>query len=110
MNGRSSNKGIRGERELVHILSMFYPNARRGRQKTGGGNTGGKQSPDVEGTPIWIECKRGKTIRWRGSFNKAKEEAAMAGDSRPVVLLGREDRGEWMAFLPLEDLIRMIKT
>lgn len=104
----SSNKGIRGERELACILAGLYPNAHRGRQKTGQGHTGGSQAPDIDGTPFWIECKRAKTVMWRKSYYTAVRESLEANDPRPVILIARPDREEWMAHLSLKTLMELL--
>lgn len=92
MGGKSSRtKGHNYERFVARVLRPMFPDARRGKQYTGG------READVEGTPFRIECKRQKVVKPADIINAAKQGEADAfkwDDDRPVVVITREDRGD----------------
>lgn len=97
-----NRKGKVGERELAHYLRERGIEARRGQQFSGG-----ESSPDVvsdlEG--IHIECKRveaGNLYTW---LEQAKRDA---GDKVPVVM-HRKSNQEWVAILPLENFLALVR-
>lgn len=66
-----------------------WPDAKRG---LGQARSAG-EVPDVDGTPLWVECKRYRVCSTRflqKALKKAEEEAA---GRRPVVVIYKEDRG-----------------
>lgn len=98
-------KGAVGERELVRVwrkhgfrcirtaLLQSNPRARAG-------------DIEVERLPRWwIECKRQKRVDVRAAMRQAME--AKGAGYVPVVCY-REDRGEWMIALPLEELLELL--
>jgi Holliday junction resolvase len=99
MGGKHSrDKGKRGEREVAQLLRIAGFDTRRGMQ-----SRAGTDECDVEGTPYWIECKRGKRVNLRGAIRQAEEDT----DGRPPVVIWRDDRAEWMVLLSLEEWARM---
>jgi hypothetical protein len=101
MNSR--NKGKRGELEAAHFLTDQGFPARRGQQFSGG-----KDSPDVvcESLPgLHFEIKRtekGNPYDW---VSQAQRDC---GYKMPVVLHRRNDH-KWLAILPAEDFLRIIR-
>lgn len=81
INGR--RKGHDFERDIAAALRPIWPEARRGAQ-----SRAGTDAPDVDGTPYWIECKRGR----RPSIPAACKQALAATDGRPVVVIVKDDR------------------
>jgi Holliday junction resolvase len=97
----SRDKGCRGERELADFLRKRGWDARRGQQ-----HSGSPDSPDViSNLPgIHLECKRvekGQIYDW---LAQAKRDC---GEKVPVVAHKR-NRQEWVAVLPLADLLNLI--
>lgn len=98
----SRNKGVRGELELAHFLTQHGFPAIRGQQ-----HKGGKDSPDVicEALPgIHFECKRTERVALHDWLAQAKSDA---GAKQPIVA-HRRNKSEWVAVLPLEDLLNLI--
>lgn len=98
----SNNKGKVGERELAEFLRSRGIEARRGQQFSGG-----EGSPDVvhDLPNVHIECKRvegGNLYRW---LDQAMRDA---GEKVPVVMHRRNNR-EWVAILPLDRLIELLR-
>lgn len=91
MGKSQRDKGKRGEREVVRILTAAgnWP-ARRGWQ-----SAGGRLQCDVEGTPLWTEVKRGKRCNIRAAMAQALADT----DGRPVAVFTREDGGDWLCTL-----------
>jgi hypothetical protein len=91
MGGKSSRtKGHNFERLVARTLRFSFPDARRGKQYTGG------READVEGTPFRIECKRLKTVRIGDvirALTQAEADAHTWKDVRPCVAIHKEDRG-----------------
>lgn len=100
MNSRS--KGKRGELELAAYLREHGVEARRGQQFAGGTN-----SPDVVTSldGVHFECKRTERTDLYGWMAQA---TADAGSKLPVVA-HRKNNGEWLAVLPLDKLLELLK-
>lgn len=99
----SKAKGKAAELELAAFFREHgFDEARRGVQYKGGSD-----SPDVTGLPGYhVECKRverGNLYDW---LDQAKRDAAP--DIVPLVCHRRNHR-EWVAILPLEDLLYLIE-
>ena len=98
----SRDKGARGERELADFLRQHGVEARRGQQFSGGAD-----SPDVVTNmpDVHLECKRvekGNLYEW---LAQAKHDAQ---HKLPVVAHRRNGK-EWVAILPLGELIELLK-
>jgi Holliday junction resolvase len=99
----SVEKGKAGERELAQFLEDRGFPARRGVQYSGG-----PDSPDivVEGlADIHFECKRVE----RGALEAWMAQAKRDCGTRIPVVAHRKNRGEWVAILPLKDLLSILK-
>lgn len=98
----ANRKGKGGEIEAARVLSDTWPNAaRNGRQRSEGG-------ADVEGTPVWVEVKRGaRQPQVIPALNQACRESDRDGDDRPRVAMTRRDRGEWIVSMRLHDFKRI---
>lgn len=106
MTGRlSRRKGKRGEREVATLLREALPwfaNAvRRGWQ-----SRAGDDECDVEGTPWWIECKRGKAPNIR----KALAQADTDTDGRAPVVFTRRDREGWVVSMHAKDWLQLVRS
>ena len=99
----SRTKGKVGELELAHYLTECGFPSRRGQQFKGGAG-----SPDVLAQGLedfHIECKRvekGTVYEW---LSQAKAEA---GGKIPVVM-HRRSRKEWVAILPLDKFLLLVR-
>lgn len=103
MGKLSRTKGHGYEREISRLLSeatgLYW---RRGLQ-----SRGGDEVPDswCNELPIWIEAKRYKQkLPLKAAFRQA---VAACGDQTPIVV-AREDRGESMVYMRLEDFIPIL--
>lgn len=100
----SRNKGHDYERDVANYLKPLYPGAKRGLQ-----SRDGAEAADVEGTPLFIECKRHRKISGALTlYRKACEDAASDPEGRPAVLVLKEDGGPEVAVVPLELLVGML--
>ena len=95
MGKSQRRKGQRGERETAILWRSVYPDARRGSQ-----SRSGRDAADVEGTPLWVECKTLARI----AAMRHLEQAEAATDGRPCVVRLREDRNKRAAILLREEL------
>jgi hypothetical protein len=99
----SRTKGAVGEREVVALAKAAgFPDAERtsnGRhQRTRG---------DIAGVPgLSLEVKRVEALRLRASWDQCCEAA---GDHAIPVLAHRWNGGEWLAVLPLDELLALQK-
>jgi hypothetical protein len=89
------SKGQRGERETATCWRDVYPDAHRGAQ-----SRSGKDAPDIEGTPWWVECK----TYARHACLRHLEQAEADTDGRPCCVRLREDGDKRAAVLLREDL------
>lgn len=83
MGKLSRDKGQRWERELGHLLSDIWPDAKRGIQQTRAAN----EEADCSGTPYWVEAKVGRKQNIRAAMRQAIE----ASDGRPPVAVVKDD-------------------
>lgn len=99
----SRDKGVRGELELSAFLREHGVEAKRGQQHAGGAG-----SPDVvhDIPGVHLECKRTEQVKLWDWMAQAERDAA---GLTPVVA-HRKNRKEWVAILPLTDLIQLLKA
>ncbi len=105
---RSRAKGAQGERDVANALQAIYPDASRGGLLQTQYRRGAPAC-DVEGTPWWIEVKRGARPNIQGAYDQAVGDT----DGRPPLVITRKDRSAWLCTLPLDrfvDLIKIIQT
>lgn len=102
MTAASRRKGASGEREAAALLRHIWPRARRGFQTRDGAD-----QPDVDGTPWWVEVKRAKRIQWVAALRQALHAISRGKDRRPPLVVGREDGGEWLVMLRLDDFLAL---
>lgn len=102
----SRNKGKVGELELVSFLKDHgYGEAFRGQQFHGGADSPDVVVPGLEG--VHFECKRvekGNLYDW---LKQAKRDSA---EGEIPVVAHRKNREDWVAILPLEDLLSLLLT
>ena len=101
MGSSQRNKGKRGEREVATIFRLKGYTTHRGWQ-----TRSGQTECDVEGTPWWIEVKRGKKVNIRAAMRQAKDDT----DGRPPIVVWRDDREPWMVSLTLEQFLALTGT
>lgn len=82
MGKRSRDKGKRGERRWRTWLQRWWPGAHRGTQSDGA------RYCDVEGTPLWLECKARARLDLLGAMRQAEQDT----DGRPAVVLASRVR------------------
>jgi hypothetical protein len=88
----------------------LFPDAKRGYQTRGGT----KEAPDVDGTPFYIECKKGKRTNIKAAYRQA-ESAAMAAHHanrrsiRPPVAITQDDRDVILVTMDLAEWKALVK-
>ena len=102
MGGRHSrNKGASFERDVAHKLSQHF--GERITRILGQARDSGE---DIDVGNLTIECKRRKTLKglyaW---YEQARAAAKRYRTLRVPVVVFREDHGETMAMLSLNDLL-----
>lgn len=98
---RSRTKGHNFERKLARIFQELWPSAKRNPQYQQRNHNGS----DVEGTPFFIEAKRGKVCPSPSkAFEQALRDKELQNDSRPPMVILRADREEPVLFIRTEDL------
>ncbi len=105
MSKSQRDKGKRGERELANVLRAWGYSARRGNQSDGA------HECDVEAAaiPWWIECKRGKSIRFWEAFAQADSDAVRDNKHRaPAVVFRRDGDTQWRVVLHLEEALELL--
>jgi hypothetical protein len=103
MSAMQRNKGARGEREVIDILKAHgWTHARRtsdGRAQS----TRGDVLHGPEG--CHIEVKRQERLNVPGALTQAVEDA---GPHDIPIVIHRPSRHEWMATLPLDELLPLL--
>jgi hypothetical protein len=107
MGGKASRtKGHTFERFVARVLRLSYPDARRGKQYTGG------READVEGTPFRIECKRladAKLGDVKRALLQAEADAETWDDPRPCIAIHRSDREKAFVTMKLTTAATLIE-
>ena len=101
---KSRTKGAQGERDVANALKSIYPHAARGGLLQSQYGTD-SNACDVEYTPWWIEVKRGQRPNIQGAYDQATD----ATDGRPVLVVTRKDRSDWLATMTLEQFKHLIE-
>lgn len=100
----SRAKGAAGERELANYLTTHGFAARRGCQFSGGPDSPDVVCGDLHG--FHIECKRveaGNLYNWLAQADRDK------GDGQVPLVCHRRNGKGWVAVLPLEDFLKLVK-
>lgn len=107
MGKLSRDKGKVGEREVAaRLRAAGFRDARRGVQFQGGAD-----SADVTGVPgHHMEVKRTEKLNLWGALEQAKRDAATGtGKAKAPVVVHRSSRRDWVAILPLDDFLELVK-
>jgi hypothetical protein len=91
-------KGKRGERAAAKVLSLIFPDAARSHSQSTGA-----LEPDVKYTPYFIEVKVGARPPILQGFRQARKDT----DGRPPLVLSKQDRGEWLVTMSLDEFARL---
>lgn len=102
MNSR--DKGARGERELAAYLTDKGHPSRRGQQFAGGPDSPDVICPSLDN--FHLECKRTERLKLYDAMDQAIGDA---GTKTPIVA-HRRNRGEWLAVIRLDDLLKLISA
>ena len=102
-------KGKSFEREVANLFKTVYPEARR----SFGQARSGAESPDVVGTPFWIECGKGSTIKIHEKLAQGQHDTAICPDEAyynlPVLAVTKSVRGQLMVTMSAEVLVAMLR-
>jgi hypothetical protein len=102
-------KGKSFEREVANLFKPLY----RGAKRSFGQSRTGAESPDVVGTPFWIECGKGSTIAIHEKLAQGQHDTAICLDpayrDRPVVAVTKSVRGQLMVTMTGDDFVRLIQ-
>lgn len=102
MGKSQRDKGKRGERELAALFREYGFDARRTSQYCG--QTG--DASDVIGLPgFHVECKRCENLRLPEWIAQAERDS----QGKPYVICHRKNGEEWMATLPLKELLGLMR-
>ena len=101
MGKSQRTKGQTGEREVCHILSDHFN--REIKREIGQARDGGM---DIDLLAVGVEVKRRKSLKLLRDWMTQIKKAVRKGQTPLVV--AREDNGEWLAILPLTDLLDML--
>lgn len=98
MSAASRRKGLAGEREVADrfIAAGFDV---RGLESSGDWLAIGRDAT------LHLEVKRQERLQLPAWLAQAKQEAPQGV---PPIVVFRQNRGEWYACLPLEDLLRLL--
>lgn len=98
--GGGRRKGRAWEQEVARKLRALFGDAvKRGLQTRGGG----KEAPDVDGTPYHIECKHGRLVNLRAALAQAIRDT----DGRVPVVVAKDDRSEPIVVMRMSDWLRL---
>lgn len=102
MGKMQRNKGAGFEREIAATLKSVFPEAKRGI----GQARSASEVADVEGTPFWLECKRGRQPNVRAAFRQAEE----ATDGRPALIVIRDDNDKAFVAMRLTTFMDILQS
>lgn len=101
MSGRERRKGTAGELEVAHVFG------RRGFDCSRTPNSGGLRiRGDLHGElPVHVEVKRQEVAR---PWLWAEQASSDAGDGERWLVAMRRSRSDWLALMPLDDVVRLL--
>lgn len=100
--GGQRRKGHSWERAVAAMLRpIFGDKVQRGFQTRGGG----KEAPDVDGTPYHLECKHGRLVNLRAAMAQAVRDT----DGRIPVVVAKDDRTQPVALMLLDDWLILVE-
>lgn len=102
MGKSQRTKGHDFERKIASRFRELWESAKRGFQTRGGTS----EAPDVDGTPFFIECKKGK----RTNIKAAYRQALGATDGRVPIAVTQDDREEILVTLSLTHFLLLIRS
>jgi hypothetical protein len=97
----SRRKGHGWERECAEKFREFFAEARRGLAQTR--NAG--ETCDVEGTPFWVEAKRGNV-----QLMAALKQARAQTDGRVPLVIGKFDHEKPFVAMHADDFFRLLES
>lgn len=101
----SRRKGHSFERQVAaHLRDCGFDEAKRGLSQSRG------EGCDVDGTPYWIECKRGKKVDIRAAILQARLGAANDKLHRPWVVVGKDDGDQPFVVMSFEHFLHMAQV
>jgi len=100
----SKQKGARGEREFSTFLKEHGISARRTQQFCGNGGDSADVITDIG--RVHFEVKRVETLR---IYDAVMQAQADRKEGRIPVVAHKKNRGEWLAIMPMHDLLRVLK-
>ena len=94
-------KGKKWERAVAEKLRpLFGARVKRGYQ-----TRDGREAPDVDGTPFWVECKHGALVNLRAAL----AQAISATDGRPPVVIAKDTGRSAVVLMRLEDWLALVE-
>lgn len=108
MGAMQRRKGHDWERKVAAMFREALADAgvKRGWQSRSGGD-----APDVDGTPFWVECKRGKKPNIRAALAQAYEAGGSlhgCGDPRPKIAVVKDDGLPATVTMHLDDFLDLV--
>lgn len=97
----SRAKGQRFERDTARFFRRWFPDAQRQTQDQA---RNGAETPDVKGTPFWIECKHWKKIYLSEIIDWLDKAGGEAEIERKILIRYKEDRKPVLYAMWLADL------
>lgn len=104
MKLNSRQKGARGEREFSTFLKEHGIASRRTQQFCGSGGDSADVITDIE--KVHFEVKRVETLR---IYDAVMQAQADKKEGKIPVVAHKKNRGEWLAIMPMYDLLRVLK-
>lgn len=101
----SRQKGARGEREFSTYLKEHGISAHRTQQFCGNGGDSADVVTDID--RVHFEVKRVESLR---IYDAVLQAQADKKDGKIPVVAHKKNRGEWLAILPMHDLLRVLKA
>lgn len=94
--GGGRAKGRAFEQKVSELFRQAgFADAKRGLSQC----RSARETADVEGTPWWVECKRGRRV----NYQQAMEQAKSATDGRVPIVVGKDDRGDVLVAMRWKD-------
>ena len=99
----SRRKGHDWERKVAELFRGVLPESAITR---GWQSRSGSQAPDVDGTPFWVECKKGPKPNIRAALKQADEAGLL--DPRPSLAVIRDDGQNPIVAMHLDDFLDLV--
>lgn len=106
MGKASRVKGRKFEQKIAIDMRGIFDNAYRGAAQC----RDGAYAPDVDGTPFWIECKKGKKTYPKKALEQARDAVKKNNSAYIPIAVTADDRAPIITTMYWDDFVSLVSS